>query len=147
MTNLTNIRIKCTICGKEEIVSHEIVSEVSTAIVKYDLKPEKYLNYLNMMYGKCLDSDEHSFIFDETFTSRIDEIVEKHKNILAEIDSTKNSNISLKKEVEELRIKIEEALSKHSSNEKRILNLNSEVSDLQTEIGNAVGIYKVESWY
>lgn len=147
MTTLTNLKVKCTICGKEEIVSSKLTSEISDIVNKFNMKPDKYLNLLNIMYGKCLDSDEHSFVFTEEFKNRIEEIVVQHKNILAEIELTKNTNSNYLKEISEFKLKVNENEAKIKANESRIINLNTEISELQNEIGNAVGIYKIDNWY
>lgn len=143
---MINLKVKCTICGKEEM-NKDTVKEVSDIIQKYGLKSEHYLSLLNMMNGKCLDSDEHSFIFDETFLKEIENIVMKCKTNLSEVDKLKIINKELRKEADELVIKINELQSKYDANDERIKNLHASTQDCELEIGDSTGSRKIDIWY
>ena len=143
---MIDLKVKCTICGKEEN-NKDTIKEVSCLIEKYGLKAEHYLHLLNVMSDKCMDSDEHSFVFDETFLSAVNEAVTKHKSDIAEIEKLKVINIGLKKETDEFLIKVQELQSKYSYNKERIDNLYRSIPDYETELKESTGYSKIEIWY
>lgn len=143
---MMNLKVKCTICGKEEI-DKETVKEVAGIIEKYGLKSEHYLNLLNIMSGKCLDSDEHSFIFDETFLKEIGNVVTKHKTNIEEIRKLKIIDTELIREAAELRVKAKELDSKYNSNNERINNLYNLMTDYKNEVKESTGYENIDIWY
>lgn len=143
---MIELKVKCTICGKEEN-NKDTIKEVSCLIEKYDLKAEHYLHLLNVMSGKCMDSDEHSFVFDETFLSTVNEVVTKHKNDNIEIENLKVINVGLKKEADELGIKIQELQSKHDANKERMDNLHNSINIYESELKESTGYSNVEIWH
>jgi len=143
---MIELKVKCTICGKEEN-NKDTIKEVSCLIEKYGLKAEHYLHLLNVMSGKCMDSDEHSFVFDETFLKEMEEFTIKHKANLAEISKLKVINEGLRKEADELIIKTKELNSKYDFNNDRINNLYDSISEYKNEIGESTCYSKMEIWY
>ena len=143
---MMNLNIKCTICAKEEI-DKDVIKEVAGIIEKYGLKSEHYLSLLNMMSGKCLDSDEHSFIFDETFLKEIEGIVKKYKDSLEEIRKLRVVNDGLRKEADELHVKAKELDSKYGYNNDRINNLYDLMGNYKNEIKESTGYENIDIWY
>lgn len=143
---MIDLKIKCTICTKEE-TNKEAIKEVSTIIEKYNLKAEHYLHLLNVMSEKCMDSDEHSFIFDGEFLKQTTELVTKYKSDIAEIDKLKIVNEGLSKEQKELEIKLKELSSKIQSNKDRMNNLYSSTYRYEDEIEGATGYRNLVIWY
>ena len=139
------MKIKCSICGKEES-NQDLIKEVSEIIKKYSLKAEHYLNLLNLMNGKCLNSDEHSFLFDETFIKQIEEVVVKYKTNDVETETLRNNQRTLIKEVNELEIKLMELRSKEISNEQSLKNLCESDDNLIAEVESSTGIGNVTIW-
>jgi len=139
------MKIKCSICGKEES-NQDLIKEVSEIIKKYSLKAEHYLNLLNLMNGKCLNSDEHSFLFDETFIKQIEEVVVKYKANDVETETLRNNQRTLIKEVNELEIKLMELRSKEISNEQSLKNLCESDDNLIAEVESSTGIGNVTIW-
>ncbi len=143
---MIKLKVKCSICGKEES-NEELVKKVAEIIKEHGLKAEHYLNFLNLMSGKCLNSDEHSFLFDEEFTKQIEEITAKFKINTTETEKLKAENEGIKKEANELVIKLKELRSKEESNDQRLDNIMKNDDDLITEIELSTGIGNIEIWY
>ena len=143
---MNDLKVKCTICGKEES-NKETVKEIAEIIEKYDLKAEHYLSLLNLMSGKCLDSNEHSFIFDEEFLSSINEIVEKYKSNLVETEKLRNNQRDLVKEIDETVIKLKDLRSNQESNDQRLQNIYEDNGSLNKEVseitGTGIDIWKI----
>ena len=143
---MINLKVKCSICGKEES-DKEIIKEASDIVKKYGMKAEQYLNLLNIMSGKCLDSDEHSFIFDEEFLKSVNETVVKYKTNLEETEKLRNTQRELVKETDELVIKLKELRSKQESNEQRLQNIYENSASLRKDVEASTGNEKIEIWY
>jgi len=142
---MINLSVKCSICGKEESDT-EVIKEVSGIIEKYNLEADYYLHLLNVMSGKCMSSSEHSFLFDEVFLTQMEELVNKHKKNIEDMNELNISNEGIKKEVDELIIKTKEIQSKYNSNEDRINNLYNSNNDCVKEIEDATGLGKIDIW-
>lgn len=143
---MIDLKLKCSICGKEES-NKDLIKKVAENIKEYGLKAEHYLNFLNLMSGKCLNSDEHSFLFDEEFIASVNEYVTKYKANLTETEKLKVLNTELKKEADELIIKVQELQSKYDSNEQRLQNIYKDSSSIYTVIGESTGYENIEIWY
>jgi len=143
---MLNLKVKCSICGKEES-NPELIKEASEAIKKYGLKAEHYLYFLNVMSGKCLNSDEHSFIFDEEFMTSVNDIVTKYKANLVETETLRNTQKDLIKEIDELVIKLKELRSKQESAEQRLQNISENNNHLHEEIEDSTWYANIGIWY
>jgi len=142
---MKNLKVKCTLCGKEEI-DKETVKEVAGIIEKCGLKSEHYLYLLNVMSGKCLDSDEHSFIFDEAFLKEIEELIKKYKDSSEEIRKLRVVNEGIRKESDELHVKAKELDSKYGFNNDRINNLYDFMGKYKNEIEESTGYKNIDIW-
>ncbi len=141
-----NMTVKCTVCGLIETLDNESLEELSGIVRKYKMSADSYTYLLNKMRGKCLDTDEHSFIFDNEFMKQIQDIVDKDKNSLLEISKLRTINEELKKEGDELTIKIQELQSKYEFNKDRIKNLDQVTIDCESELEKITGNDDIEIW-
>lgn len=143
---MINLKVKCTICGKEES-DEKAISDAAEIIERYNQKSEHYLTLLNVMSGKCLDSDEHSFVFDETFLKEMEELVKKHKADLEVIKKLRIVNEGVRKEADELYVKAKELDSKYKSNNERVNNLYDFILKYQSEVKESTGCENIDIWY
>lgn len=143
---MIDLKVVCTICGKEES-NTDTIKEAACIVKKYNLKAEHYLNLLNIMSGKCLDSDEHSFVFDESFLKQTQEFVTNHKKNEEEIEKIKKENEGFDKETEELVLKCRETNTKITNNKERINSLKKNMEDNSTELWESTGIDNIKIWY
>ena len=142
---MTPLKVKCTICGKEES-NPELVEEVSKIVKKCGLKAEHYLYLLNVMSGKCLNSDEHSFNLDEEFQKQIEKIVIIYKANLTETEVLRNTQKELIKETNELELKLKELNAKGEANEQKLNNIYESSHILNKEVEISTGIGNIEIW-
>lgn len=143
---MIELKVKCSICGKEES-NKDLIKKVAGIVEEHGLKAEHYLNFLNLMSDKCLDSDEHSFLFDEEFMASVNEYVTKYKANLTETETLKNTQKELVKEIDELIIKLKELRSKQESNEQRLQNIYENNGSLYKEVKTSTGYENIEIWY
>lgn len=141
------MKVVCSICGYEEEVSEGILKELSEFRNKYDLKAISYIRMLNMIRGKCLNSDEHSFEFDEEFMATIKDIVAKEKADRETAERLMNENSNLLRETEAMEIKIKENKLKTELNNQKINSLGSDRNIFLQQIKNLTGANDIWIWY
>jgi Mg2+ and Co2+ transporter CorA len=140
------MKIKCTICNTEEVLDREMVEEIAGIINRYNLKAINYIKLLNMIRGKCLDSDEHSFVFDDAFIKEIGNIVDKDKKDASEIEKLVKENTVSNRELTEFEAKIKETKAKLEANNDRIKGLLKNHEECLDEIMGLTGIKDIGIW-
>ncbi len=143
---MTNMKIKCTVCGIEETLDNESLEELSCLVRKYKMSADSYTYLLNKMRGKCLDSDEHSFIFDEEFTKQIRDIVDKDKLNREEVEKTRKEIDSLTKEHKEFKEKVKELEMKIPVIKDRLQSLYENGSEIEQDMKKMTGNINIEIW-
>jgi peptidoglycan hydrolase CwlO-like protein len=141
------MKVECTICTMQEILSEEAIKEVSKMVNKYKLPAISYIKILNMIRGKCLNGDEHSFQFDDEFMSQIGYSVEQHKKANSDIQNLTGENSKLEKELSEHEAKIKEIRAKVEANEDRMTTLEMDIEDCKTSIHTLTGADDIAIWY
>lgn len=140
------MKIKCTICNTEEVLDREMIEEIAGIINRHNLKAINYIKLLNMIRGKCLDSDEHSFVFDDSFIKEIGNIVDKDKKDAYEIEKLIKENTASVRELTELEAKIKETRAKLEANNDRIKGLSKNHEEYLDEIMGLTGIKDINMW-
>jgi predicted RNase H-like nuclease (RuvC/YqgF family) len=141
------MKIECTICMMQETISDEMKKEIADIVNKYKLPAISYIKILNMIRGKCLSGDEHSFQFDEDFIGEITNVVENHKKAQSEIQKLIEENSKGGKELNELEAKIKELKAKIEANEDRIDGLEKDVDDYEIDVSIMTGADDIDIWY
>jgi uncharacterized coiled-coil protein SlyX len=134
------------VCGLEETLDTETLEELSEIVKKYKMSADSYTYLLNKMRGKCLDSDEHSFIFDEEFTKQIQDIVDKDKLNREEIEKIQKEFGSLVKDIKIFEEKIKEAKMKNSLNKDTLQSLYDSLLNNENEMKKITGNANIDIW-
>ncbi len=140
------MKIKCTICNTEEVLDKETIEEIAAIINKHNLKAISYIKLLNMIKGKCLNSDEHSFVFDDDFIKEIGGVVVKDKKDASEIEKLVKENTASNRDLTELEAKIKEIKAKLEANIDRIKGLEKNRGEYLDEIMFLTGIRDIDMW-
>lgn len=140
------MKIKCTICNTEEELDRETIEEIASIVNRHNLKAINYIKLLNMMRGKCLDSDEHSFVFGDSFIKEIGNIVDKDKKDASEIEKLTKENTASNRDLTELEAKIKEIKAKLEANNDRIKGLGKNREEYLDEIMEMTGIRDINMW-
>lgn len=141
------MKIVCEVCGFTEEVSDEIKEEISEFRNKYGLGAISYIRMLNMIRGKCLNSDEHSFEFDEEFMNRLKEITSKDKADKELMDKLLKENGELVKSIEEFEANIRECQAKFKLNSERVEMCSKNRDGYVEEVEDLTGADDIEIWY
>lgn len=140
------MKIKCTICNTEEVLDKETIEEIAAIVNRHNLKAISYIKLLNMIKGKCLNSDEHSFVFDDDFIKEIGGVVDKDKKDASEIEKLVKENTASNRDLTELEAKIKEIKAKLEANIDRIKGLEKNRGEYLDEIMFLTGIRDIDMW-
>jgi peptidoglycan hydrolase CwlO-like protein len=141
------MKVECTICMMQETLSDETKKEVSGIVNKYNLPAISYIKILNMIRGKCLNGDEHSFQFDEEFMNEVAGAVDKYKKAEAEAQKLLEENGKCGKELNEHEAKIKELKAKIEANEDRLGGLDKNIDSYKVAINVMTGADDITIWY
>lgn len=141
------MKIECTICTMQETLSDESKKEVSDIVNKYNLPAISYIKVLNMIRGKCLNSDEHSFQFTDDFMQEVTDTVKKYKKAEAEAQKLLEENGKCGKELNEHEAKIKELKAKIEANEDRLGGLDKDIDGYKVDISTITGADDITIWY
>jgi hypothetical protein len=147
------MKIECINCGRKEELNEKTFNFVSSAVKEYEMDKSGYINLLNNMFGKCLDSTTHSFEFDETFKEQIQKVVNKKEISLLEEDKLKN-NIELLKQdlkinnekINQLKLKTDELSSRINIDKDSLQKLIKEDEEITKELENLTGNSDINMW-
>jgi len=143
---MENMKVKCTICNVEEVLDNKSLEELSNIINKYKMNADSYTYLLNKMRGKCLDSDEHSFIFDEEFMKQVQDIVNKDKLNREEIDKINKELDSLSRDYKAFEEKVIEVNMVISNKKGTLQNLYEYGSEIEQKIKKITGYSNIDIW-
>lgn len=144
---MTQMKVKCSICNKEETIPNDTLYTVSEMVKKYNMGSSGFTHLFDVMFGQCLDDSTHNFDFTEDFKNEILAIVNKEKNIIIESENAKKESDLIIKEIATLKEKLKETETKYEINRDRIVSLRNEHNELSSEIQKLTYIDKVDMWY
>lgn len=141
------MRISCSVCMMQETVDSGTMDEVSEMVNRHGLRAISYIKILNMIRGKCLNGDEHSFQFEEEYLKEVTGVVDRHKKAQIEIQKLIEENGNIGKELNEHEAKIKELRAKSEANKDRIDGLDKDVEDCRYSVKNLTGAEDISIWY
>ncbi len=141
------MKISCPICMMEEMLDSGTMNEVSDMVNRHNLRAISYIKILNMIRGKCLNGDEHSFQFEEEFLEQVKDVVDKHKKAQSETQKLIEENGCVGKEMNEHEAKIKELKAKLEANKDRINGLEVDVETYSNDIKIMTGAENIIIWY
>lgn len=141
------MRINCPICMMDETLDIGTIAEVAEIVNKHNLKAISYIKILNMIKGRCLNGDEHSFEFDDDFLKSVTDLVDKHKKSNADAQKLIEENDGIEKELSEHEAKIKELKAKLEANKDRVVGLDRDATNYKVSIGAMTGADDITIWY
>jgi hypothetical protein len=140
------MKVKCSICNKEETIPNDTLYTVSEMVKKYNMGSSGFTHLFDVMFGQCLDDSTHNFDFDftEDFKNEILAIVNKEKNIIIESENAKKESDIIVKEIMLLKEKLKETETKSENAKKEsdiivkeIMLLKEKLKETETKSENA----------
>lgn len=140
--------IKCAKCKLvEELGQDEVERLVNTAKIYNDeVSPNDYTAILSVIKGKCKDGKKHLYIYDETFSKIVADLVEEH-NRLYENNAAKEKEVSdALQRIEDLKNELEALHNKKDSAIQDISNIHTAIDELIVKFEKETGTRNVKMW-
>lgn len=144
---MTQMKVKCSICNKEETIPNDTLYTVSEMVKKYNMGSSGFTHLFDVMFGQCLDDSTHNFDFTEDFKNEILAIVNKEKNIIIESENAKKESDLIVKQTTLLKEKLKEYETMYEINSDRIKNLRNEYNELIEELQKITYVKDIRMWY
>lgn len=157
------MKVRCINCKVVEDISGEDLTLLAHMITRYNQKPKTsdYTAILSIIKGECKDGKRHTYVFDESFYSDIEDIRNKHEEFekmtnicnenISRIEGDINRHMSEIKDLEakarELELDIEKLQGEKDSNVGEIKNLDVSLSDIISRLENLTGIKDTKIWF
>jgi chromosome segregation ATPase len=142
------MRVKCAKCKNvEELGKDEIEHLVNTAkTYSEDVSPNDYTAILSIIKGKCTDGKKHIYIYDETFSKTVADLVLEH-NKLCENNAAKEKEVSeTLQRIEDLKNEIQNLGNKRDGAIQEISNINTAIDDVIVTFEKETGTRNVKMW-
>jgi predicted nucleic acid-binding Zn-ribbon protein len=140
--------VKCAKCKNvEELGKDEIEHLVNTAKTYNDeVSPNDYTAILSIIKGKCTDGKKHLYIYDETFSRTIADLVAEHSK-LCENNAAKEKELSeTLQKIEDLKNEIKNLGDKRESSIQEIGNINMAIDSIVATFEKETGTRNVKMW-
>ncbi len=123
------VEVKCSKCEKIFQIKNDRIAEVlkSAGVKEDEIDRLDLLDILNVNLGKCKDKIRHNLIYPQSFTTKADNLFEKHNEQI----NRKNIQIKRKSEVEN---DIEESRKVLEAKESIEKEINDEITKIESEM-------------
>lgn len=134
------MRVKCAKCKSvEELGKDEIEHLVNTAkIYSEDVSPNDYTAILSIIKGKCTDGKKHIYIYDETFSKIVADLVLEHNKLC-------ENNAAKEKELSETLQKIEDLKNEIKDLDNMRQNAIYDIGSINMAIDNVIETFEKET--
>jgi uncharacterized coiled-coil DUF342 family protein len=142
------MRVKCAKCKNvEELGKEEIDHLVNTAkTYNEEVSPNDYTAILSIIKGKCTDGKKHLYIYDETFSKTVANLVVEHDK-LYENNAAKDKEVSdTLQKIEDLKNEIKNLSDKRDKTIQDISNIHYAIDDVIATFEKETGTRNVKMW-
>ncbi len=140
--------VKCIKCKKVEELSQEEIEYLVNIAKKYtdEVSPNDYTGILSIIKGKCTDGKKHIYVYDETFSKHVADLIEEHKN-LCDNNASKEKELSdTIQKIEELKNEINNLGNKRDDTVKEIEDINRITNIVTITFEKATGTRDMKMW-
>lgn len=142
------MRVKCAKCKNvEELGKDEIEHLVNTAkTYSEDVSPNDYTAILSIIKGKCTDGKKHIYIYDESFSKTVADLVLEH-NKLCENNAAKEKELSeTLQKIEDLKNEIKDLDNKRQNAIHDVGSINAAIDNVIETFEKETGTRNVKMW-
>lgn len=141
------MKIKCVECEvTKEIGKDEINQIISMTEGNQISKSRDYLEIFNITKGKCVDQGRHTFIFEESFFTNVQDLINKRNNISSKREGNESERIKAEEYIIELENKLKSVKENREKLMEDISNLENEFDQTTQEFENITGSKNIEMW-
>lgn len=142
------MRVRCAKCKIVEDLGQEEIERLVNITKTYsdNVSPNDYTAILSIIKGRCTDGKKHIYIYDETFSKTVADLVGEY-NKLCENNVAKEKEVSdALEKIESLRNEIEDLVSKRISAIQEISNIGIAIDNVISTFEKETGTRDVKMW-
>lgn len=134
------MKIKCAKCKLVEELSQDEIEYLVNIAKKYteEVSPNDYTSILSIIKGKCTDGKKHLYIYDETFSKYVADLIAEHGKLC-------ESNVTKEKELSDTLQKIEDLKNEIQNLDKKRDDTVKEIEDITGSINSVIKKFETET--
>ena len=105
-----------------------------------------YLEIFNVTKGKCTEQKKHAFIFEESFSNNVQDMIKKHDDMLSKKDSYEKDLYKMVNEITDLENKLKCTKDKRDNLIEDIKKAGIYTENILQEFENTTGDKRIEIW-
>jgi predicted nuclease with TOPRIM domain len=140
--------VKCIRCESVEELSPEEIERLINIAKTYgeDVGPNDFIGILSIIKGKCTDGKKHLYIYEETFSKHVADIIAEHDK-LCENNSAKEKELSdTLQRIEDLKNEIKNLGEKRDDTIKEIEDINRITNIVKITFEKVTGTQDMKIW-
>lgn len=140
--------VKCIKCKTVEELSQDEIEYLVNIAKKYteEVSPNDYTGILSIIKGKCTDGKKHIYVYDETFSKHVADLIDEHSK-LCENNITKEKELSdTLQKIEDLKNEIKNLSEKRDDTVKEIEDINRITNIVTITFEKVTGTQDMKMW-
>jgi len=140
--------VKCIKCKTVEELTQDEIGYLVNIANKYtdEVSPNDYTGILSIIKGKCTDGKKHLYVYDETFSKHVADLIGEHKK-LCENNASKEKELSdTLQKIEDLKNEIKNLGEKRDDTVKEIENISRFTNIVKETFGKVTGSQDMKMW-
>lgn len=140
--------VKCIKCKTVEELTQDEIGYLVNIANRYtdEVSPNDYTGILSIIKGKCTDGKKHLYVYDETFSKNVADLIGEHKK-LCENNASKEKELSdILQKIEDLKDEIKNLGEKRDDTVKEIENINRFTNIVTETFGKVTGSQDMKMW-
>ena len=140
--------VKCIKCKTVEDLSQDEIEYLVNIAKKYtdEVNPNDYTGILSIIKGKCADGKKHLYVYEDTFSKHVADLIEEHKK-LCENNTNKEKELSdTLQRIEDLKNEIKNLSEKRDDTVKEIEDINRITNIVIITFEKVTGTKNMEMW-
>ena len=141
------MRIKCVQCEMVKELSKEDIYKIKSIAEDGQIsRSSDYLEIFNITRGKCKDQKRHTFMFEESFSGSVQDMINNYNEISSEHAKDEKELSSTSEDIIDLENKLKNAKEKKESLIENIKELDTGIENVLQEFEKITGDKNIEIW-
>lgn len=139
--------IKCVQCEMVKELSKEDIDKIKSIVEDGQIsRSSDYLEIFNITRGKCKDQKRHTFMFEESFSGSVQNMINNYNDMLSKHTRDEKELSNTGGEIIDLENKLKNAKEKKESLVENIKKLDIETENILQEFEKITGDKNIEIW-
>lgn len=140
------MKVKCIACGVVKELNKEDIDKIKSLSDGGISKSTDYLEIFNVLKGKCNDQKKHVFVFEESFSSAIQDMINIYNDTSSKCISDKNDLYKTNEEITDLENRLKSAKEKKESLIDGIKKSDIDIENVLQEFEKITGDRNIDMW-